>query len=363
MNPNDSRHPASSAPRSADAFHTTPDAEAARRLARAPAGPTASNPRRRGPRPVPPGAEYHRVLAGDKRRIGRGVLAIVLLVVGMFAFSIVFSQAAAFVDARMGRTNPAAGGTDYTPLYHGATMFSLALLIPWSMLIQRWLYGVKGASLHSVLSRFRFDVLGRALLFIGPFWLLAVTALNFSTPAEQAHWPFTELVVMLVLTLLLVPLQAAGEEYGVRGLVFRVAGSWSRGPRAGLVVGVLVSSLVFTTIHGAGDPWINLWYFTLAASLAVITWRTGGIEVAVFVHALLNTLTFLFIIALHTDIGASIGDRSAGTGSPVLLVPTVTVAVIAVVVWVRTHRTGPALTPAPARVHPDARPARVPTVR
>ncbi|WP_444961474.1 CPBP family glutamic-type intramembrane protease [Nocardiopsis sp. M1B1] len=352
MNPKDDRHPAWSAPPSADSFPTAPDSGAAHTPAHAPAGPTGPRPRRRGPRSVPQRVEYHRALAGDKRRIGRGVLAIVLLVVGMFAFSIVFSQAAALLDARMGRTNPAAGGTDYTPLYHGATMFSLALLIPWSMLLQRWLYGVEGASLHSVLSRFRFDVLGRALLFIGPFWLLAVTALNVSAPAEWAHWPVTELVVMLVLTLLLVPLQTAGEEYGLRGLVFRIAGSWSRGPRAGLVVGVLVSSLVFTTIHGAGDAWINLWYFTLAVSLAVITWRTGGIEIAVVIHALLNTLTFLFAIALHTDIGASIADRSAGAGSPVLLVPTVTVAVIALVVCLRTRRTGPALTPEPARAQP-----------
>jgi membrane protease YdiL (CAAX protease family) len=303
-------------------------------------------------RTVPPGVEYHRVLAGDKRRIGRGVLAIVLLIAGMFVFSFAITQAAAFVDARLGNTNPAAGGTDYTLLYHGASMFSLALLIPWSMLIQRWLYGVKGASLHSVVSRLRFDVLGRALLFIGPFWLIATTIMQVSVPPEQTHWPVVDLVGMLVLTLLLVPLQAAGEEYGLRGLVFRVAGSWSRGPRTALVLGVLVSSLVFTSIHGASDAWINIWYFTLAVSLAVITWRTGGIETAVVIHALLNTVTFLFVIALHIDVGASIADRSAGTGSPVLLVPSATVAVIAAVVWLRTRRTGPALTPSapyPAR--------------
>ncbi|MEV6818867.1 hypothetical protein AB0M72_08930 [Nocardiopsis dassonvillei] len=58
-------------------------------------------------------------------------------------------------------------------------------------------------------------------------------------------------------------------------------------------------------------------------------------------------------IALHTDIGASIADRSAGAGSPVLLVPTVTVAVIALVVCLqRTRRAGPALTPEPARAYP-----------
>ncbi|MBQ1081397.1 CPBP family intramembrane glutamic endopeptidase [Nocardiopsis sp. B62] len=302
---------------------------------------------------VPPGVEYHRVLAGGKRRVGRGLLAIALLILGMFVLSFAAAQAAGFADLRMGRVNPAMGGTDYTPLYHGATMFSLTLLIPWSMVLQRWLYGVRGASLHSVASRFRFDVLGRALVFIGPVWLLSLLVLNLSPAGERTHWSAASLVVLIVITLLLTPLQSAGEEYGLRGLVFRIAGSWGRGPRVSLFLGVLVSSALFTVLHGADDPWINLWYFTLAASLAVITWRTGGIEIAVVIHALLNTVTFVIAAALHTDIGSAVTDRSAGAGSPVLLVPTLTVAVIAAVVWWRSHRTGPALTP--ASPHPEQR--------
>ncbi|CAL9401935.1 CPBP family intramembrane glutamic endopeptidase [Nocardiopsis dassonvillei] len=352
MNPNDDRHHAWSAPPPTDAFLPAPDADPS-------AGPSGHRSRRRGPRPVPPGVEYHRMLAGDKRRVLRGVLAIVLLLVGLFAISYAFAEASAFVDGQMGRTNPAAGGTDYTPVYHASGMLGLAMLIPLSMLIQRLLYGVRGASQHSVLSRFRFGVLGRALLFIGPFWLIAVTVMNVWTPPVQKDWPLADLVAMFVLTLLLVPLQAAGEEYGLRGLAFQVAGSWSRGPRVGLVLAVVVSSLLFTTIHGAGDPWINIWYFLLSLSLAVITWRTGGIEIPIVIHGLLNTLTFLICIVLQIDLGASVMDRSAGTGSPIMLVPAVTAVVIALVVFLRTRRTGPALTPGPLRTQPDTRPARV----
>ncbi|MFC4565773.1 CPBP family intramembrane glutamic endopeptidase [Nocardiopsis mangrovi] len=363
MDPDHGRFPPPAPHRRADAFHPSPDAGAVRTPPYAPADPAVPNRRSRGPRPIAPGAEYHRVLAGEKRHIGRGILAIALLLAGMFVFSFAIVQAAAFIDARMGYTNPASGGTDYTPVYHGLSMFSLALLIPWSMCIQWWLYGVKGPSLHSVVSRFRFDVFGRALLIIGPVWLIATVAMHIGAPVEQTYWPIADLIAILVTTLLLTPLQAAGEEYGLRGLVFRVAGSWSRGPRAGLVLGVLVSSLVFTAIHGAGDPWINIWYFTLAVSLAAITWRTGGIETAVVIHALLNTVTFVFVTAMHSDIGASISDRSAGVGSPVLLVPTVTVAAIAAVVWLRTRRTGPALTPAHPSPHPHAQSASVPTAQ
>lgn len=291
------------------------------------------------------------MLAGDKRRIGRGILATVLLMAGMYVFSFALTRAVAPIDLWMGNTNPSMGGTDYTPLYHAAVMLSLALLIPWSMALQRWLYGVRGASLHSVVSGFRFDVLGRAVVFIGPVWLIVSVILTVVLPAEQAHWSAVNLIGVFAAILLLTPLQSAGEEYGLRGLVFRIAGSWNRGPRTALVVGILVSSVLFTVIHGSTDPWLNIWYFSLAVSLAVITWRTGGIEIAVVVHALNNTLSFLLATVLHTDIVTPLLDRSAGAGSAVMLVPSVTVAAIAAVVWLRTRRTGPALTPS-SNAHP-----------
>ena len=309
-------------------------------------------PQRRGPRLVPPGTEYHRVLAGEKRRIGRGVLAIVLLVAGMFVFNIALALATGFVDLWAGRTTPTLGGTDHTPLFHLSNLLSIALLVPWSMVVQRWLYGVPGPSLHSVVSRFRFDVFGRAFVLIGPLWLLlSLIGVNF-LPVEQAYFSSAYLLGIFAITLLLTPLQAAGEEYGFRGLVFRVAGSWGRGPRTALVLGVLVSSVVFTLVHLSLDPWFNLWCFSLAVGLAVITWRSGGIEIAVVVHALNNTLTSLLLNLLHADQGAAI-ERSAGTGSAFLIVPSAAVLAIAAAVWWRTRGTGPALTPS------EPRPVRV----
>ncbi|MGB7314160.1 MAG: CPBP family intramembrane glutamic endopeptidase [Nodosilinea sp.] len=234
-------------------------------------------------------------------------------------------------------------------------MFSLALIIPWSMVIQRWLYGVPGPSLHSVVSRFRFDVFGWALLLFSPVWIVVNMLGALLTPDAQGSWSHTDLIGVFIGTLLLTPLQAAGEEYGLRGLVFRVAGSWARGSQAGLVIGVLVSSVVFTAIHASTDPYINVWYFVLAAGLALITWRSGGIEIAVVLHAVLNTVSLIGATLLRVDLGTVIQDRSAGVGSPYQLVPTLTVVVITAVVWWRTRRTGPALTPARTPFRPDVR--------
>lgn len=318
--------------------------------------PATSSQRPARPAPVPAGVEYHRVLAGEKRRIGRGILAIVLLLAGLVVFPTVIARGAAVIDLQMGNTTPILpGGTDYTPLYHASTMFSLALLIPWSMCIQRWLYGVRGVSLHSVVSRFRFDVFGRALLLFSPVWIVVIV-LGALTPGEQVYWSHADLIGIFIATLLLTPLQAAGEEYGLRGLVFRVAGSWARGPRAGLVIGVLVSSVVFTAIHGSTDPYIIVWYFVLAAGLALMTWRSGGLEIAVVLHAVLNTVTLIMAALLRVDLGAALQDRSAGVGTPYLLVPTLTLVAITAVVWWLTRRTGPALTPARTPLRPDARP-------
>lgn len=301
---------------------------------------------------VPPEVEYHRVLAGEKRRIGRGILAIALLTGGMSIFGLIFVVAAAAIDAATG----ASGGPSYSPLIHTAGLASVALLIPWSMFIQRWLYGVKGPSLHSVISRFRFDIFGRSLLFIMPMWLVAV-AVQYWSPLPQTDWAYANVLWFILATLLLTPLQAAGEEYGFRGLIFRVAGGWARGARAGLVVGIVVSTLIFAAVHLSSDPWLNVWYLFFGVGTALITWRTGGIEIAVVMHAGFNTLQFMLDAALRADLDVA-NDRGAGSQpmSMTLLLGAI-MTVVTLVVWLRTRRTGPARTPSLPSLNWDAFPA------
>ncbi|MEU8379205.1 CPBP family intramembrane glutamic endopeptidase [Streptosporangium sp. NPDC048865] len=298
----------------------------------------------RGPRPIPPGVPYHRVLATGERRVGRGVLALLLLLAGLFGIGGVLTALGSAVDQAMGRTSPIAGGTDFTPIFHAANLASIALMIPWSMLLQRWLYGVKGASLHSVLSAFRPATLGRAALTLVPIWTLYMTAFFLLSPYTPGRWRFSDLVAVFVVTLLLSPLQAAGEEYGYRGLTFRVAASWGRGPRTALVLGLAVSSVLFAAIHLSTDPWLNLYYLTLGVTFGLITWRTGGLETAIVVHAANNTLAYLLMTVTHADPLAG-AERSAGNGSIIMLLPCALLIAITAVVWARTRRTGPPLTP------------------
>src|SRR5699024_11838680 len=91
-----------------------------------PEGPVAKQ-RRRGPRPVPPGVPYHRVLSREKRMIWRGIAALVLLMGGMLVFNIALSLLGAFIDLALGRSSFLMGGAEFTPFSQAAMLLSLAL--------------------------------------------------------------------------------------------------------------------------------------------------------------------------------------------------------------------------------------------
>lgn len=288
-------------------------------------------------RGVPAGVEYHRVLAGEKRRIPRGLLTIVLLLVGFVAFSVVFIEAAKVIDREvLGRDE------SFTPLRHVAGSLSLALLIPYSMLLQRVLYGISPGSLHSVTGRFRFDVLGRTLLVLGPLVLVAV-GISATQGGTATTWTQADLIVMFLSGLIVSPLAAAGEEYGFRGLMFRVVGGWARSARAGLVMGVVVTTVVFSLLHGTLDPYLLTSYLVLFGSMAIVTWRTGGLEVAVVLHGVYN-LALLLATTLHLDIGGELDNRATAVGTPVSLVPSGAIIIATAVVWLMTRTSGPSRT-------------------
>ena len=300
-------------------------------------GATPRSPRTRH---VPSGTEYHQALAGPKRRIARGLLAIALLVAGMTVSALLLSAGAMWLD---GIVRPDATSEEplNSPFIAGAGVVAVALLIPWSMAIQRWLYGVDVGSMHSVLGRFRFDLFGRALVVIVPLFAIVLSIQEFTSPAESVTWARGDLLAMFLMTILLVPLQAAGEEYGFRGLILRVAGSWVRGRIPALALGIGVSALAFAVLHVAPDPGWNLFYLVVSLATGLVTWRTGGLEIAVLIHAAFNVFYFSFGIVPHADLAQRF-DRSAGAMNPSLFIPaTLVLVMITTVVWLRTRHTGP----------------------
>jgi uncharacterized protein len=288
-------------------------------------------------RRVSGGVEYHRVYAGEKRRIFRGILAILLLFVGFIGFAQLFVIGAAVVDAQV------FGRTGQTPLQHAAGSLALVVLIPYSVLLQRVLYGVPARSLHSVAGRFRYGVFARSLLAFGPF-LLIVIAYGYLVPGETIPWSTGDLVALFVVGMLLTPLAAAGEEYGLRGFMFRVVGGWTRGARSGAVLGIIVTTVLFSLAHGTLDPFLLSTYLVLFSSMAIVTWRTGGLEVAIALHGVYNMTSLVLGTTLHLDLFGSLDSRGEITGSPASLVPSAGLVIITAIVWWMTRKTGPART-------------------
>ncbi|RPF22446.1 CPBP family intramembrane glutamic endopeptidase [Myceligenerans xiligouense] len=287
---------------------------------------------------VPAGVEYHRVLAGEKRRIMRGLLAIALLLAGMIGFGVSFTELSKVIDVEvLGRTE------EFTPLRHIAGSLSLVVLIPYSMLLQRLLYGVSPGSLHSVIGRFRFSVFGKSLVVFGPLVLIAMSIPFLLQDGTMVSWTAPDLVAMFLAGLLVTPLAAAGEEYGFRGLMFRVVGGWTRSARVGLVLGIVVTTVVFSLAHGTLDPYLLTSYFVLFGTMAIITWRTGGLEAAVVLHGLYN-LTLLLATMLHIDVLGQLASRAAAVGSFVNLIPSAALVVATAVIWWMTRGSGPART-------------------
>ncbi|MFZ7086785.1 lysostaphin resistance A-like protein [Curtobacterium sp. RRHDQ10] len=193
--------------------------------------------------------------------------------------------------------------TSTDPVVIGLTLASLVLLLPaimWAVKLAR--LGPFG-QLSSIRLRIRWRWLAACLL---PLLVLAVVTVGIQSFGYFAfdgglHWnhaaigqstvTMQTLVVMLVMVIVLVPFQAAAEEYIFRGFVMQAIGSWTRTPW----VGIGVSTIVFALLHlpNGYDIWGILDVGSFGLIAALIVWRTGGLEAGILAHALNNTVIFV----------------------------------------------------------------------
>ena len=288
-----------------------------------------------------PGTEYVQFFRNGRNRWWKGVVAIVLLTVGYLLISLGVSLTAIFLDVATGRIDEESllqGRLVITPAVLLAVNLSAAMLIPLSMLLQWWLWGQPVRWLHSVRGHVRWDLLGRVALIIMPLFVIYVGLWIFFSPQPPGGAFTAESVALLAVVLLTTPLQAAGEEYGSRGLIARAAGSWSADPRLALIIGTVVSATIFMLAHGAADPWLIAYYFGFGVAMSVVVWRTGGLEAAVLIHTANNVLLFIVAIVAGQDLAAGL-DRSSGVGGSFMIVPMVALVVIVASVWWWAKRT------------------------
>jgi membrane protease YdiL (CAAX protease family) len=177
-------------------------------------------------------------------------------------------------------------------------LFSIAAWIP-CIFVGLWAAGLKPIGMiHSVAFRLRRNRLARfgiaGLVTVAVAQTLSVTVLFLSGQAPDEILTLDPVVmfVSVLVVLILVPFQAAAEEYAFRGILLQTLGSWLKSP----VIPVLVPTVLFMFAH-IYDVWGLIEVFLLGLTAGWLTVKTGGLEAAIVIHVVNNVSVFLLLIA------------------------------------------------------------------
>ncbi|GAA0406680.1 hypothetical protein Acor_51500 [Acrocarpospora corrugata] len=221
------------------------------------------------------------------------------LIGGFLASSLILGLVVGVVARMAGVEMVAEGSRIFTePLLDvGFQLLVLALAIPVVLgtvwLIQRRRPG----TVSSVAGRLRW----RWLVACVPLGLLAVvvgegaqqlTLFLSGAPVtyEWGGWaPFLQAMAVI---LLLVPFQAAAEEYVFRGWVIQAFGAYMRNPWPAFIIG----SAGFAALHGYTD-WGIAYVFGFGILSGWLAVRTGGLEAPIALHVVNNVIAFGFSAA------------------------------------------------------------------
>ncbi len=245
----------------------------------------------------PSGLRYPEVL----RRPGSP--AIVLAFGGLLAFS-AFAIVVPLVSALVTRLGfLLRGGGDFEAYQAAASAYelpegpaaghlALAALIPVSVVLVRYVHGVRPRWLASVQPgmRWRYLILClgvAAVVLNGVLWASFLTGDMPVFDGGQEAW-----LAFLLILVVTSPLQAAAEEIFFRGYVLQVIGS----SPGGAWVGVVGSALVFALLHGVQNPalFAHRFAFGLVAGALVVV--TGGLEAGIAAHIVNNLAAYGYAV-------------------------------------------------------------------
>ncbi|MGX1273956.1 CPBP family glutamic-type intramembrane protease [Streptomyces phaeoluteigriseus] len=227
----------------------------------------------------------------------------------------------------------------------------LAVAIPLVLLAVRLIGRRPAGTVSSVTGGLRWRWLGLCLLAALPI-LAVTTGAMLLLPAEDGppqQWAGWEVFgPALAMLILLVPFQAAAEEYVFRGWLTQAVGAFLRSPWPAIVP----QAVLFAAAHGWGTPWGFADLVVFGAVAGWLTVRTGGLEAAIGLHAVNNLLAFA--AAASVVDGLKSDDTAADAPWQLVVLDLTGVALYtAAVLWLaRRHR--------PARTAPAPRPLAPP---
>ncbi|WP_179281961.1 CPBP family intramembrane glutamic endopeptidase [Streptosporangium subroseum] len=237
---------------------------------------------------APPGSRYDRLARTPLHAWWRPVLGTVLVAVGF----VVIGAAIVIGGSLIGWI--AGAKTSGSLLDLTINLLSLAAVIPAVYGVAVWIQRRPPGTLSSVLGRLRWRwmalctgvAVGAAAL--GQAALVATYAATGEDLDQLFGWVgWSRFLPTLIVTLLLVPFQAAAEEYIFRGWLIQAFGAFFANPWPGILLG----ATVFTAMHAYVD-WGIVDVFTFAVLMGWLVVRTGGLEAAIALHLVNNVLAF-----------------------------------------------------------------------
>ncbi|MFD5158373.1 CPBP family intramembrane glutamic endopeptidase [Streptomyces hawaiiensis] len=321
-----------------------------------PSGPTAyptgPSPYPTAPPPDPTGRPYHRMdRTTGRHRWWRAWVGTLLLAVAYFVSILVLFGVSHGLGTALGAPELPDGGADLGPLGNTAMdLVSIAIALPLVLLATLWPARRPAGTVSSVTGRLRIGWLGWCLLAaLPPLLLLTVTA--FLLPGEPGGsdtWVgLRSFLAALAVLAVLVPLQAAAEEYVFRGWLTQAVGAFVRSPW----FAVLPQAVLFAAAHGWGTRWGFLGLLVNGLVAGLLTIRTGGLEAAIALHVLNNLLAFGASAAV---VGGLSSDETAADApwSLALAAMVTDLLYAAIVLWLARRRepqrlSAPAVPPAP----------------
>ncbi|MEN3615817.1 CPBP family glutamic-type intramembrane protease [Plantactinospora sp. ZYX-F-223] len=311
-----------------------------------------------------PGTPYHRLARTERHRWWRPPLGTLLILGGTLLVLCLLTGVGTAIATLAGRPT----GPDGLPTL--GTLGDLALLLaaiaaalPFVLLAARWVQARPAGTVSSVLGRLRWRWLGRCallavpavlLLLAGSFGLLALTGGLDDGEAVDTGWPgWAGFLGALVVLLLLVPLQAAAEEYVCRGWLLQGVGAFLRTPWPAIAL----QGVLFALAHGWGTGWGFADLAFVGGVLGWLTIRTGGLEAAVALHVVNNLISFVGAAAL----GQLASEETAADGPWEMFAVSLLVhaGYAVVVLWLARRHRLPTVSPerpAPGSAYPTATP-------
>lgn len=225
------------------------------------------------------------------------ILGFIFIIVLTFIGMIIVGMGHGIIDGVRGASNPTLSDAPSASFYISLLMSFLPIFIS-ILVVYKYFHKLPIKSLMTSARHFRWGYLWRTVLIIFIFYSVVSLAEYWLFPSEYEGLQFqTDMSVylkFLLITLLLVPFQAASEEFLCRGYLNQALIKYLRSPW----VVFAITSGGFALLHawnpesaGQMGPYLSS-IFLFGMAMCVLLYFEGGIESAIGAHIANNIFVF-----------------------------------------------------------------------